>query len=646
MIKGSFASFPFMQTVTETCRHAMPCGAARFLITDSTQYRHPCTGLIWCDATLTRRALTGINGMLRYTERHPTVYPLKCKRSAPWNAAATHTMIQPLTSKCPQLSHLNSWKIGGDMILNSVSHPRISTLMSRCGHAICSYPPWEMTGSQNCRRPWAITGLFIPLRLSSLTSALFSSRLASGAPLRDSGIANGVQQRKMPVHRQQAQEGETFVGGAATYVHGEQAASEVANEIREAIKEMIAFNLMPATALALRFSGNAFPGIANPQILAAEAMFWSLGNPVMQHLLDDLSTRTAVEAGDGHFPAVIPHRRGNRLSTPAQLTAIFDESIMPAALQHSTRTSYFASWKVVLAWGIAHDEVRLLLPMSQDTLKALTQELLMVGCSAGSIRNIWSAIENRHRCFGYPPPLAIEGDFSRMARAVGSVRGQPSRLIFPVGVHHVQRLVELIGLSLTQRRDMLICVLGTVACLRVGEVENLQLCDLRWGHDAAWHSDYEGTMAVGVYKRKQDQVRKGLFPRVGSSVTNRLRAFVEELGLEVSDECSKERAPGARCRTCPPVFPRVVNGTEHSRPVSRQQVTNAVLNSLRMLEADTTHFSGLSMRRGGISAALVARVPEPILFLQSGHGSNNAARNYTVPRNPHILFETYNAFGI
>ena len=63
----------------------------------------------------------------------------------------------------------------------------------------------------------------------------------------------------MPVHRQQAQEGETFVGGAATYVHGEQAASEVANEIREAIKEMIAFNLMPATALALRFSGNAFP---------------------------------------------------------------------------------------------------------------------------------------------------------------------------------------------------------------------------------------------------------------------------------------------------------------------------------------------------------------------------------------------------
>ncbi len=137
-----------------------------------------------------------------------------------------------------------------------------------------------------------------------------------------------------------------------------------------------------------------------------------------------------------------------------------------------------------------------------------------------------------------------------------------------------------------------------------------------------------------------------MFPRVGSAVTNRVGAFVEKLGLETSNECSKERAPGARCSTCPPVFPRTINGVDHSRPVSRQQVINAVINSLLMLEADTMHFSGLSMRRGGISAALVARVQELILFLQSGHCSNNAARNYMVPRNPHILIETYNAFGI
>ncbi len=112
----------------------------------------------------------------------------------------------------------------------------------------------------------------------------------------------------------------------------------------------------------------------------------------MKHLLDDLSLQTAVEAGDGHFPAVVPHRREGRLSTPAQLAAIFDESIMPAALQQSTRNSYFASWKVVLSRGIAHDEVKLLLPMSRDTL-------LLRNC-------LWSEV--RRDPYGiFDPPLRI-----------------------------------------------------------------------------------------------------------------------------------------------------------------------------------------------------------------------------------------------
>jgi hypothetical protein len=71
-----------------------------------------------------------------------------------------------------------------------------------------------------------------------------------------------------------------------------------------------------------------------------------------------------------------------------------------------------------------------------------------------------------------------------------------------------------------------------------------------------------------------------------------------------------------------------------------------VLDTLKLIGVDTCHYSGISMRRGGISAGLAARVPEPILFLQSGHGSNCAARNYMLPRDPHVLFETYLAFGL
>jgi hypothetical protein len=232
--------------------------------------------------------------------------------------------------------------------------------------------------------------------------------------------------------KRQAAAKEVIEGVAATYVHGDDDAAEVAEELRDGIQEMVAVNLMPSTVWSLKYTAHGFPTIDNVELLRAEAQFWSLGEEKLRHLLTDTSPRTAVEAGDGHFPAVKAKRKVSRLSTAAELAAIFNESVLPAQLQQSTRAGYWSSWKTVLTWGVAHDEVKLPLPMSQDTLKAITQECLMIGMSAGTIRSLWSAIEDRHRQFGYTPPLAIRGgDFARYSRAVASVKGMPSRLIFP-----------------------------------------------------------------------------------------------------------------------------------------------------------------------------------------------------------------------
>ena len=56
--------------------------------------------------------------------------------------------------------------------------------------------------------------------------------------------------------------------------------------------------------------------------------------------------------------------------------------VLPAQLQQSTRKG---RWKTIVIWGVAHEEVKSLIPMSLQTLKAITQEILMVGCSAGTI---------------------------------------------------------------------------------------------------------------------------------------------------------------------------------------------------------------------------------------------------------------------
>jgi hypothetical protein len=238
------------------------------------------------------------------------------------------------------------------------------------------------------------------------------------------------------------------------------------------------------------------------------------------------------------------------------------------------------------------------------------------------------------------------GDFTRFSKAVASAKGMPSRLLFPIGVHHINQLLELGGLTLTQTRNLMMTIVGTVMCMRVNEIDQLQICDVLWGLDMEFHPMYQNTFACRIYKRKQDTARKGLYPRAGSAVFTRLRSYVDRAGLAVDDDCSKDDAPGARCRACLPLFPRIVNNSATPIAVSRQQVTNAVLDTLKLIGVDTCHYSGISMRRGGISAGLAARVPEPILFLQSGHGSNCAARNYMLPRDPHVLFETYLAFGL
>lgn len=73
---------------------------------------------------------------------------------------------------------------------------------------------------------------------------------------------------------------------------------------------------------------------------------------------------------------------------------------------------------------------------------------------------------------------------------------------------------------------------------------------------------------------------------------------------------------------------------------SRQQISDAVGRALGLIGVDAERFSGISMRRGGITAAVQARVPESILYLQSGHGTARAGRRYVDPVDPRVLYET------
>ena len=61
---------------------------------------------------------------------------------------------------------------------------------------------------------------------------------------------------------------------------------------------------------------------------------------------------------------------------------------------------------------------------------------------------------------------------------------------------------------------------------------------------------------------------------------------------------------------------------------------------------DAARFSGISARKGGISVAIEAGVPEAILYLQSGHGLGLPARAYMHLQTPARLVETFEAFEL
>lgn len=422
---------------------------------------------------------------------------------------------------------------------------------------------------------------------------------------------------------------------------------------RDAIKAAVAEQLSVGAYSRIIWAKCKFPTIQSMLVLRGEngGGLGRLGAAEREHLLRDTTPRTALEEGEGLLPSVERRDGGGRFRID-ELTALFRTAVLPAQVEPGTRAGYYRAWRGVVTWLLAHDAADQGLPMDLATLEAVTMEWLIAGASVNTIRNMWSAIEDRHRMFGHRPPLWEPGAFRRRLKALSSIRGSPTKLVFPIGVHHMQAMLRLIGLSPVQRRNVVLVACGTVMCARPCEVPSVQTCDVHWGVDAAFHERYEDGVGMKVKKRKNDTARRGIMTRVpGSHLQRMMKAYAQEQRLIISPRCTKPDSPGAHCPYCPPFFPKIMlrpgqdpprraNGADARVAMTRQNVTGAVKAVMEMLGVDSRQFSGKSMRRGGLSAAINVRIPEPILFLQSGHGKAKAAQSYYVPDDPQLLYAT------
>lgn len=289
---------------------------------------------------------------------------------------------------------------------------------------------------------------------------------------------------------------------------------------------------------------------------------------------------------------------------------------------------------------------------------AFSMDMMQCGCSAEFILECWIAIQSRHRSFRLTPPIVGAGEFRRWRRSQLSISGGPSRFKLPITRRMVVELAESRPSSVKAIRDKMATLVGTICCLRASEIAQLQVCDVLFDHNVPeGGSDFRGTAAIRVIRRKNDPERRGHWPVIGVARDQRrqivfqLRKYLRVLKLEVHERCGKPSRPGARCQHCPPLFPRL-RARSRGRfralddPCSRQMISDGVKRAVASLGIDPTQFSAISARKGGLSTAIEAGVPEEILYLQSGHGMQRAGRSYMHLRSPTRLLATFEAFRL
>jgi hypothetical protein len=158
--------------------------------------------------------------------------------------------------------------------------------------------------------------------------------------------------------------------------------------------------------------------------------------------------------------------------------------------------------------------------------------------------------------------------------------------------------------------------------------------------------------------RKQDQISKGHQMRFGVSsdpqldLPFQLVRFMDEAGTRPRTNCTKAARPGARCPVCPPLFPKLTRGPNGAWAPSKDPVPTASLISSMVVSAlddfgvRSPAFTGASCRMGGLTVATEAGVPESIMWMQSGHAQDRAARRYVRLTNPDRLYDTWRAYKL
>ena len=407
----------------------------------------------------------------------------------------------------------------------------------------------------------------------------------------------------------------------------------------------------------------------------------------VDHWLFDDGAPGPLEACQGRWrPAVgalaFEPRPGGAVPSVSESVAAINRFIRPLERAQGTRSKYVTHRLSILTWAIWKGCFAQLLPMTDDLVRAYVWDSLAFEASRSVLKHALDAIKAWHRRLGMPVPLDGPGDYRRFTQSLGRFQPAPRILKFPIHKEAVRRLLTLplpvhppcAGVKPPKPKGTWTrcpvcwaflhrwfnCLAGATATLiasRCLELGLLKTCDVWYRYDmlvGGW-LEFEHGAAYNIKIRKNDQFRQGHQPRVGVPKDGRFdllgqtREAVRLLGTEPRPNCDQRFDHSVPCQVCAPLFPRrIKKGTEFDlkRHATSPEISAMIVAGLADVGFNTAGFSGISARRGGLSTAIEAGVPEAILWMQSGHSQDLAARRYVELNSPALLYKTYESFGL
>jgi hypothetical protein len=394
-----------------------------------------------------------------------------------------------------------------------------------------------------------------------------------------------------------------------------------------------------------------------------------------------------LEACQGRWRPVIgtlaaDPRAGRGVPSIADSVAAFNQFVRPLERAQGTRSKYVTHRLSILTWAIWKECLSHLLPMTDDLLRAYLWDCLAFEASVSVLKHAVDAVKGWHRRLGMPAPMDGPGAYRSVVNSLRRFQPVPRILKFPIHKFAVRRLLTAslpphppcagvkpphpkgawtrCPICWTFLHHWFNCLAGataTLTCCRCKELGLLQTCDIWRGYDftvGGW-AEFKDGAAYDIKVRKNDNFRAGHQARVGVPKDGRFDLLAQTtealrlLGTTPGPLCDGRFDRGVPCRHCPPLFPRrIKKGTEFdfSRQATSPEISAMIISGLAYVGFNTAGFSGISARKGGLSTAIEAGVPEAILWMQSGHAQDVAARRYVSLNSPALLYRTYEAFDL